>query len=78
MPYPTHQVYVALEVLASILQHEKISERHTVRKEGVKLFLFTDDMISYKENYHRPTNKQTENTGRIKYGYSKVHDTRST
>lgn len=36
--------------------------------EGVKLFLFTDDMTLYKENYHRPTNKQTKNTGRIKYG----------
>ena len=41
---------MALEVLVTAIREEKEINRIQIRKEKVKLFLFTDDMILYIEN----------------------------
>ena len=41
---------MALEVLVTAIREEKEINRIQIRKEQVKLFLFTDDMILYIEN----------------------------
>ena len=41
---------IILEVLATVIRQEKEIKGIQSRKEGVKLLLFTDDMIVYMEN----------------------------
>ena len=51
-----------LEVLVTAIREEKEINRIQIRKEKVKLFLFTDDMILYIENPEDTVRKLLELT----------------
>lgn len=53
----TTLVNVVLEVLASSIKQNEINDMW-IRKEEIKLSLFVDDMIVYKENPKQSTKKK--------------------
>ena len=55
---------IALEVLATAIREEKEIKGIQIRKEEVKLSLFTDDMVVYTENHKDSVRKLLE---RIKF-----------
>ena len=50
MPALTSAVNITLEGLASTVRHKKEIKGMHIGKEGVKLSLFSDNMIIYTEN----------------------------
>ena len=50
---------IVLEVLATVIRQEKEIKGTQIGKEEVKMSLFTDDMIVYKENPIDPSKKTT-------------------
>lgn len=49
---------MAMELLVTVIKKEKERKSMQIREEKMKLFLFTDDIISYIENPKQPTRKQ--------------------
>ena len=49
-----------LEVLASVIRQEKAIKHFWIEKEEAKKSLFTDDMITFVENFKPPTKKLPE------------------
>ena len=60
MPLSSLQFNIVLKVLATAIKEEKEIKGIQIGKEGVKLSLFSDDMILYIENPKDTTRKLLE------------------